>query len=76
MIYAYVRVSTEKQSIENQRYEITQFAASKKLIVNKWFEETISSTKQLKERTFSIILEKLKSEDILIISEYQEWEEI
>jgi DNA invertase Pin-like site-specific DNA recombinase len=55
--------------VKNERYEITQFAASKKLIVNKWFEETISSTKQLKERTFSIILDKLKSEDILIISE-------
>lgn len=69
MIYAYIRVSTEKQSIENQRYEIIHFAASKKLTIDKWFEETVSSTKKIEERTFSTVLKKLKSDDILIISE-------
>jgi DNA invertase Pin-like site-specific DNA recombinase len=69
MIYAYIRVSTEKQTIENQRYEIIQFAASKKLIITKWFEETISSSKKMEERTFNTVLKKLKSNDILIISE-------
>ena len=69
MIYAYIRVSTEKQTIENQRYEIIQFAASKKLLINKWFEETISSSKRMEERTFNTVLKKLKSSDILIISE-------
>lgn len=69
MIYAYIRVSTEKQTIENQRYEITQFAVSKKLIINKWFEEIISSSKRMEERTFSTVLKKLKTDDILIISE-------
>ena len=69
MIYAYIRVSTEKQTIENQRYEIIKFAASKKFTINKWFEETISSSKKMEERTFNTILKKLKSNDILIISE-------
>lgn len=69
MIYAYIRVSTEKQTIENQRYEIIQFAASKKFTINKWFEETISSSKKMEERTFNTVLKKLKSNDILIISE-------
>lgn len=69
MVYAYIRVSTEKQTIENQRHEIKRFAISKKLSINKWFEETISSTKKMEERTFSTILNKLKADDILIISE-------
>lgn len=69
MIYAYIRVSTEKQSIENQRYEILQFAGTKKLFINKWFEETISATKKIEERTFSIVLKKLRADDILIVSE-------
>lgn len=69
MIYAYIRVSTEKQTIENQRYEIIQFAATKKFIINKWFEETISSSKKMEERTFNTVLKKLRSNDILIISE-------
>lgn len=69
MIYAYIRVSTEKQTIENQRYEILQFAGTKNLFINKWFEETISATKKIEERTLSIVLKKLRADDILIISE-------
>lgn len=69
MTYAYIRVSTEKQTIENQRYEITQFAVSKKLTINKWFEEIISSSKKMEERTFNTVLKKLRTDDILIVSE-------
>jgi len=69
MIYAYIRVSTEKQTIENQRYEILQFADTKNLFINKWFEETISATKKIEERILSIVLKKLKTDDILIVSE-------
>ncbi|MBN8718478.1 MAG: master DNA invertase Mpi family serine-type recombinase [Sediminibacterium magnilacihabitans] len=69
MTYAYVRVSTEKQTIENQRYEISQFAAAKKITITKWFEETISASKKIEERLISTILRKLKSDDILIVSE-------
>ncbi len=69
MIYAYIRVSTEKQTIENQRYEILQFAGTKNLIINKWFEETISASKKIEERAFSTVLKKLRADDILIVSE-------
>lgn len=69
MTYAYIRVSTEKQTVENQRYEIMQFAASKSLIINRWFEETISATKKIEERVLSTVLRKLTSDDVLIISE-------
>lgn len=69
MTYAYIRVSTEKQTIENQRYEIAQFANSRKLVINKWFEETISASRKMEERTFGCVLNKLKTDDILIVSE-------
>ncbi len=69
MIYAYVRVSTEKQTVENQRHEILQFAVAKSLTINKWFEETISASKKIEERAFNTVLKKLKSDDILIVSE-------
>ncbi len=69
MIYAYIRVSTEKQTRENQRYEIIQFATSRKFTINKWVEETISSSKRIEERTFNTLLKRLKPNDILIISE-------
>ena len=69
MIYAYLRVSTDKQSVENQRFEILKYADAKKVTVDKWIEETVSSRKKLADRTLGKILTELKSEDILIVSE-------
>ena len=50
MIYGYIRVSTDKQTTENQRFEILQFAKKNEIVVDKWIEETISGTKSLKKR--------------------------
>jgi putative DNA-invertase from lambdoid prophage Rac len=69
MIYAYIRVSTEKQTTANQRHEIEQFAQSKHLIISKWIEETISSTRRLEERRLSKVLKLLKPTDKLIVTE-------
>lgn len=69
MIYAYVRVSTDKQTTENQRYEILNFADSKHLKINDWVHETISSSKRLQERTLFALLTKLQPGDTLIVSE-------
>jgi len=69
MIYAYIRVSTDKQTTENQRFEIENFAKRRAFKIDKWIGETISSRKQLKEREFGSLLNKLKPEDMLIVSE-------
>lgn len=69
MIYAYIRVSTDKQSVENQRFEILKYADAKKITITKWVEETISSRKQLSDRLLGQTLNELRSEDMLIVSE-------
>ena len=69
MIYAYIRVSTDKQTTENQRFEILKFADEKKLSINHWVEETVSSTKKLQDRQLFSLIEKLNSPDCLIITE-------
>lgn len=69
MIYAYVRVSTDKQTTENQRFEIKNFAKHRHFKISKWIDETISSRKDLQERAFGALLENLRPNDILIISE-------
>lgn len=69
MIYGYIRVSTDKQTVENQRYEINQFCNYQELVVNKWIEETISGAKNLEERKLGKLLKKMKRGDILICSE-------
>lgn len=69
MIYGYIRVSTDKQTVENQRYEVNQFCEKNILVVDKWIEETISGSKNLQERKLGKLLKKMRKDDILICSE-------
>jgi len=69
MIYGYIRVSSDKQSLDNQRFEILNYANSKKLHVGQWIEETISTAKKLEDRKLGQLLKELKEGDILITSE-------
>lgn len=69
MIYGYIRVSTDKQTVENQRYELNQFCEKNILVVDKWIEETISGSKSLQDRKLGKLLKRMKKDDILICSE-------
>lgn len=69
MIYAYIRVSTDKQTVENQRFEILKYADAKKITIDKWVEETVSSRKKLTDRLLGQTLDQFQSEDVLIVSE-------
>ena len=52
MIYGYIRVSTDKQTVENQRFEINQFCKNQEMVVDKWIEETISGAKSVENCGF------------------------
>ena len=69
MIYGYIRVSTDKQTVENQRFEINQFCKNQEMVVDKWIEETISGAKSVEERRLGKLLKRMKKGDILICSE-------
>lgn len=68
-IIGYIRVSSNKQTVEHQRYEIKQFAKNNHLVVDKWVDETISSRKPLHKRKLGQLLEELQTGDILIACE-------
>lgn len=69
MIYGYVRVSTDKQSLQNQKFEINNFCQMQQIKIDKWIAEMISGTKDFEKRKLGILLKKLKKDDILICSE-------
>jgi len=69
MVYGYIRVSTDKQTVENQRFEITSFCEQNGMAVNRWIEETISGTMSADKRKLGNLLGHLKKDDILISSE-------
>jgi len=70
MTYGYIRVSSDKQTVENQRYEILKFCATTEdLAIDGWIEETISGTKTPDKRKLGALLAHVQSGDIIICSE-------
>lgn len=69
MIYGYIRVSSDKQTVENQRFEIVAFCRVNDLTVDGWIEETISGTKMYSKRRLGTLLKRIRAGDIIICSE-------
>ena len=58
MNYGYVRVSSERQTLENQKFEINLFCNQRRLVIDRWIEETISGTKSYDKRELGKLLKK------------------
>lgn len=69
MVYGYVRVSTDKQSTDNQRFEIEKFSFARDFQVQRWVEETISGTISVSNRQLGKLLKQVRKGDILITTE-------
>ena len=68
-IVAYIRASTDKQDVNNQRLEILEYARTKDLKIDEFIEITISSRKSTKDRRIDELSEKLVDSDTLIVTE-------
>ena len=69
MTYGYIRVSSDKQTVENQRFEIKNFCRRQNMKVDGWIEETISGTKSYNKRQLGRLLKKVEKGDLIICSE-------
>ena len=69
MIYGYIRVSTDHQTTENQRFEIKKFCEKQELVIDCWIEETISATKDLNKRKLGRLIKRIQKDDMIIASE-------
>jgi len=69
MNYGYIRVSSDKQTVENQRFEILNFCRREGIIVDGWIEETVSGTKAYDKRQLGRLLGKVRKDDLIICSE-------
>lgn len=65
----YIRVSSNKQTFEHQRFEIENFAKREGTKIDTWIGETISSRKALEKRKLGELLNNLQENDILITCE-------
>ena len=69
MVYGYIRVSTDKQTVDNQRFEIEQFCLKNDLVIDQWIEETISGSQSPEKRMLGTLLAEAKANDLIICSE-------
>jgi DNA invertase Pin-like site-specific DNA recombinase len=66
---AYIRASTDKQDLNNQKLEILEFARKKDVKIDEFVEITISSRKTSKQRRIDEVLERLGDSDTLVVTE-------
>lgn len=69
MTYGYIRVSTNRQTVENQRYEIIRFCEREGLRIDGWIEETISGTKTYTKRQLGVLLRRIGRGDLIVCTE-------
>ena len=69
MVVAYLRVSTNKQHLENQQQEIKKFAAHRGLHIDKWYHDVVSGKVSSNDRKLGDLLESLHEGDCLIVTE-------
>lgn len=69
MIYGYIRVSSDKQTVESQRFEINKFCHRNSMAIDGWIKETISGTKNYNKRELGKLLKKVGKDDLIICAE-------
>ena len=69
MVIAYIRVSTQEQSYQGQRYEIETWCRQNGISVDKWVEEKVSGMRNVQVRTLGKVIGKMKEGDLLVCTE-------
>ena len=69
MVVAYLRVSTNKQHLMNQKEEIRKFAQKRQLTIDEWYYDIVSGKINSNDRQLGNLLEILQEGDCLIVTE-------
>lgn len=69
MTIAYLRISTGKQHLENQRDELQRFARTHDMTIDRWVTEVVSGRKKGRDRKLGALLRRLGPGDTLIVTE-------
>lgn len=67
--FAYLRVSTDRQDVENQRHGILEYANTKALSSLKFVEDTVTGKKKWRQRKLGRILEEAQTDDTIIFAQ-------
>lgn len=68
-VYAYLRVSTQEQTIEGQQYEIRKWCGSRGVTVDTWIKESVSGTIPWEKRKLGRMIKRMRPDDLMICTE-------
>lgn len=68
-VYAYLRVSTQLQTIDNQKHEINHWCRRNGLTISTWVTESVSGTIAWEKRKLGKLIKKMEPEDLMICTE-------
>lgn len=66
---AYIRVSTDKQDLDNQRHGVIEYAKKNELEPLTFFEDTASGKKSWRDRDIGRLIENAGTDDVLLVAE-------
>lgn len=69
MVYGYIRVSTGKQTLENQKLQIRRYCRERRLHHIQWIAETVSGMRRPEKRKLGMLLEAVRKDDVVVIAE-------
>ena len=69
MIYVYIRISTDKQILENHKFEIENFCKNNNMQIDDRIEETITGKQSYNKCLSGKLLKKVGTGDYSIYSE-------
>ena len=72
MAYSYIKVSTNKQTVDNQRFEIERFCTHKELSIDHWIEETKNGVQLPEKRLLGSLLDGAKTGNLIICQDLAE----
>lgn len=69
MNYAYLRVSTDQQDVENQKLGILEYTAARNIQIDEFVEDVVSGTKDWQKRALGSLIQSAKAKDVLLFAE-------
>jgi DNA invertase Pin-like site-specific DNA recombinase len=73
-IYAYLRISTDKQDVDNQRHGLLEYANSHRLVSLEFREDTTSGQVRWQERGIGkVLLEAASRGDVILLTPAQQF---
>lgn len=67
--YAYIRVSTDRQDLDNQRHGVIEYAKANGLEPLTFFDDTVTGKKNWRDRDLGKLLDQAKKGDVLLVAE-------